>query len=63
MRDTPAPEPSLGDVFARRYRLLERLPEGGGRLFRARDEILARDVAVKVFEVDPATAADSRRRL
>lgn len=63
MRDTPAPMPSLGDVFTRRYRLIERLPEGGGRLFRARDEILARDVAVKVFEVDPAAAPDSRRRL
>jgi serine/threonine protein kinase len=63
MRDIEAPVPSLGDVFARRYRLLERLPEGGGRLFRARDEILARDVAVKVFEVDPAATVDSRRRL
>ncbi|MDQ1082537.1 MULTISPECIES: protein kinase [Microbacterium] len=48
--------PVLGDVFAGRYRLLEPIGahDRGRRVFRARDDILARDVAVAVFTVDAA---------
>nr|WP_307333591.1 protein kinase [Microbacterium sp. SORGH_AS_1204] len=48
-------------MFAGRYRLTGPLGDGdGGRhLFRARDDVLARDVAVAVFPVDPTR----RRRL
>ncbi|WP_058628073.1 serine/threonine-protein kinase [Microbacterium testaceum] len=54
----------LGEVFAGRYRLLEPLGlDGGSRVFRARDDILARDVAVKVFRADPRDASDPPRRL
>lgn len=58
------PAPFLGDVFARRYRLIERLgADRDGDVFRARDDILARDVAVKAFHVGPAGAADPRQLL
>lgn len=55
------PVPFLGDVFAGRYRLTGPLGDGDGarHLFRARDDILARDVAVAVFPVDRTR----RRRL
>ena len=58
------PAPFLGDVFARRYRLIERLgADRDGDVFRARDDILARDVAVKAFRVEPQGGADPRHLL
>jgi len=46
-----------GRLLADRYRLIERIDEGGaGEVWRARDERLARDVAVKLLgaQADPA---------
>lgn len=56
--------PSLGGAFAGRYRLIEHLASNReGSVFRARDDILARDVAVKIFPLDPSEAEHPRRRL
>ena len=60
----PAP-PQDGWVLAGRYRVLDRIGSGGmAEVFRARDELLARDVAVKVFrrELDPADSAGGAQR-
>ena len=56
--------PSLGGAFAGRYRLIEPLgSDREGTVYRARDDVLARDVAVKVFPLDPDEVAHPRRRL
>jgi serine/threonine protein kinase len=60
----PAGEPG-GWLLAERYRVLGRIGSGGmAEVFRARDELLARDVAVKVFrrELDPANSAGGAQR-
>ena len=46
-----------------RYRLLELIGRGGaGSVYRARDETLGRDVAVKVFEASATSEKDVRRQ-
>ena len=52
----------LGKVFAH-YRIVERIGAGGmGVVYRARDEHLERDVAVKILPSAAAVGDDARRR-
>lgn len=55
----------LGGAFAGRYRPLEFLGAHGadGHVFRALDELLARDVVVKIFSIDPVGASEAPRGL
>lgn len=55
--------PETGGLLAGRYRLIERIGSGGmARVYRARDEILGRDVAVKLFSIDATDQVASQRR-
>ncbi|MDQ1177958.1 serine/threonine-protein kinase [Microbacterium sp. SORGH_AS_0421] len=56
--------PHAGDILGGRYILRERIGAGGmGRVFRARDEVLARDVALKIFYADASDEPDPLRRM
>ncbi|MGW1836764.1 serine/threonine-protein kinase [Streptomyces sp. NPDC002067] len=56
---TEAASVDEGRLVAGRYRLIERIGRGGmGTVWRARDEVLARQVAVKRLHVSPQLDAD-----
>ncbi len=55
---------SVGEVIAQRYELLEVVGHGGqGQVFRAKDSLCGREVAVKVIEGRTAKSPDTIERL
>ena len=62
--ETPQPlTDAAGTLVAGRYRVLERIGRGGlADVYRATDEALGREVALKVFRSEFADAADLRRQ-
>ena len=62
MSNLAAGGPRVGDRLADRYDLLEEIGSGGmGRVFRAHDRLLARDVAVKVLTYAGSGDVDFQR--
>ncbi|MEV6394135.1 serine/threonine-protein kinase [Streptomyces sp. NPDC051907] len=59
-----APDPSVGRLIGGRYRLMDRLGHGGmGTVWRARDEVVDRDVAVKEPRVPEHLSDRDRERV
>lgn len=62
MTETRAGDPRTGELLDRRYRLDERIGQGGmATVWRARDEALQRTVAVKIFRDGAGEPLDPRR--
>ena len=60
---TPAADPLVGRVVGGRYRLVERLGQGGmGTVYRARHTLMDKPVAVKVLRAELATDGEAVAR-